>query len=149
MPQGWKPSSKKNQKKPTESKPGANLAIFLKPEEAAALLRVNIKTLYDAAKRREIPGVVRFGRVLRFRRDELLVSFSASHGPKEAGRQVWLDPHEGEHGEARPLARTWSGELSNRARHGRTTYFRKLAVNPRLSSADRAAVASLARHQTS
>lgn len=40
-------------------------------------------------------------------------SFSASHGPKEAGRQVWLDPHEGEYAEARPLARTWSGELSN------------------------------------
>ena len=68
---GEKPKKSKS-KKPTESEPGANLAIFLKPEEAAALLRVNIKTVYDAARRSEIPGVVRFGRVLRFRRDELL-----------------------------------------------------------------------------
>ena len=45
---------------------------FLKAEELAKLLRINRKTLYDAVARDEIPGVVRFGRSLRFRRDAVL-----------------------------------------------------------------------------
>lgn len=49
-----------------------HLPEFLKAEELADLLRVNRKTVYDAAARDEIPGVVRFGRSLRFRRDAVL-----------------------------------------------------------------------------
>ncbi len=48
------------------------LPDFLKAEEVAALLRIDRKTVYEAAKRHEIPGVIRLGRVLRFRRDAVL-----------------------------------------------------------------------------
>ena len=50
----------------------SNLPEFLKAEEVAELLRVNRKTVYEAASRDEIPGVVRVGRVIRFRRDAVL-----------------------------------------------------------------------------
>lgn len=50
----------------------ANLPEFLKAAEVAKLLRVNRKTLYEAVRRDQIPGAVRVGRCLRFRRDELL-----------------------------------------------------------------------------
>ena len=50
----------------------AQLPEFLKTTELAKLLRVNRKTIYEAVSRDEIPGVVRFGRVLRFRRDAVL-----------------------------------------------------------------------------
>lgn len=48
------------------------MPVFLKAEEIAKLLRVNRNTIYEAAARDEIPGVVRFGRVVRFRRDAVL-----------------------------------------------------------------------------
>jgi excisionase family DNA binding protein len=41
-------------------------------EEAAALLRVNHKTLREAIHRNEVPGVVRLGRVIRLSRTALL-----------------------------------------------------------------------------
>lgn len=47
---------------------------FLSIDEAAALLRVNRNTLYEAAKRGELPGVVKIGRILRVRRSALLDS---------------------------------------------------------------------------
>ncbi len=50
----------------------SELPDFLEAEEVAALLRIDRKTVYEAAKRDEIPGVVRLGRVLRFRRDAVL-----------------------------------------------------------------------------
>lgn len=37
-------------------------------EEAAELLRVDRKTLYDAVRRHEVPGVVRVGRAIRIGR---------------------------------------------------------------------------------
>lgn len=49
-----------------------DLPKFLKADEVAKLLRVNRKTVYEAASRDEIPGVVRVGRVIRFRRDAVL-----------------------------------------------------------------------------
>jgi excisionase family DNA binding protein len=49
-----------------------NLPEFLKAEELADLLRINRKTIYEAARRDEIPGAVRVGRLLRFRRDAVL-----------------------------------------------------------------------------
>ena len=45
---------------------------FLSVGEAAALLRVNRKTAYEAIKARRMPGVVRLGRTIRIRRDALL-----------------------------------------------------------------------------
>ena len=51
---------------------GEKVEVFLTAAEVAALLRVSTKTIYDAAARGEIPGEVRFGRTLRFRRDEVL-----------------------------------------------------------------------------
>ena len=57
------------------SKPKAavpELPEFLKATEVAALLRVNRNTVYEAVQRDEIPGVVRVGRVLRFRRDAII-----------------------------------------------------------------------------
>lgn len=37
-------------------------------EEAAALLRVDRKTMYEAVRRHEVPGVVRVGRAIRIGR---------------------------------------------------------------------------------
>ena len=45
---------------------------FMKADELAELLRVNRKTVYEAASRDEIPGIVRLGRVIRFRRKAVL-----------------------------------------------------------------------------
>ncbi|EDM79573.1 hypothetical protein PPSIR1_21134 [Plesiocystis pacifica SIR-1] len=45
---------------------------YLKAEELAALLRVSRKTIYEAVARGEIPGALRVGRLIRFRRDAVL-----------------------------------------------------------------------------
>lgn len=50
----------------------ADLPPILKTSEVAALLRVNRKTLYEAIKHEQIPGVIRVGRCLRFQRDVVL-----------------------------------------------------------------------------
>jgi excisionase family DNA binding protein len=44
---------------------------FLTVDEAAELLRVNRKSLYQAIERGEIPGVIRIGRTIRIRRSAL------------------------------------------------------------------------------
>jgi excisionase family DNA binding protein len=44
---------------------------YLTVDEAAELLRVNRKSLYQAIERGEIHGVVRIGRTLRIRRAAL------------------------------------------------------------------------------
>lgn len=41
-------------------------------DEAARLLRVNRKTLYEAIRAGEVPGVVRLGRSIRIGREALL-----------------------------------------------------------------------------
>ncbi|WP_045115843.1 helix-turn-helix domain-containing protein [Plesiocystis pacifica] len=50
----------------------ASLPEYLKAEELAALLRVSRKTIYEAVARGEIPGALRVGRLIRFRRDAVL-----------------------------------------------------------------------------
>ncbi|PTL79769.1 helix-turn-helix domain-containing protein [Vitiosangium sp. GDMCC 1.1324] len=45
---------------------------FLTVDEAAALLRVNRKTLYESIRRGEVPGAVHLGRSVRLRRSVLL-----------------------------------------------------------------------------
>ncbi|MFL5349229.1 MAG: helix-turn-helix domain-containing protein [Hyalangium sp.] len=49
-----------------------NVPEFLTAEEAAELLRVNRKTLYEAIRLEHVPGVVRIGKALRIRRAALL-----------------------------------------------------------------------------
>jgi len=46
--------------------------ILLTPEEVAALLRTTRKAIYSMAERAQLPGVVRIGRRLLFRREALL-----------------------------------------------------------------------------
>ncbi len=49
-----------------------NVPEFLTVEEAAELLRVNRKTLYEAIRLEQVPGVARIGKTLRLRRAALL-----------------------------------------------------------------------------
>ena len=53
---------------------GASPALppVLTVDEAARLLRVNRKTLYDAVRAGAVPGVVRVGRSIRISREALL-----------------------------------------------------------------------------
>ena len=44
------------------------MSEVLTVDEVAALLRVDRKTLYEAVRRREVPGVVRVGRAIRIGR---------------------------------------------------------------------------------
>jgi len=46
--------------------------VIITPDELAALLRLDRKTVYTAIARGEIPGVRRFGRTLRISRDAVL-----------------------------------------------------------------------------
>nr|WP_141591323.1 helix-turn-helix domain-containing protein [Myxococcus sp. AB056] len=48
------------------------LPAFLTVDEAAGLLRVNRKTLYEAIRLSQVPGIVRLGRALRIQRSALL-----------------------------------------------------------------------------
>ena len=50
-------------------------------DEAARLLRVNRKTLYDAVRNGRIPGVIRMGRSIRIGRDALLGWLRGNGGP--------------------------------------------------------------------
>ncbi|WP_140874501.1 helix-turn-helix domain-containing protein [Myxococcus xanthus] len=54
---------------------------FLTVEEAAALLRVNRKTLYASIRLGQMPGVVRIGKSLRVHRDALIGSPLGQGGP--------------------------------------------------------------------
>jgi len=52
----------------------AELHEFLTVDEAADLLRVNRKTLYESIRLGQVPGVVRIGKALRIRRAALVES---------------------------------------------------------------------------
>ena len=64
---------------------GAGSAAPLPPaltvDEAARLLRVNRKTLYDAVRDGRVPGVIRMGRSIRIGRDALLGWLRGDGGP--------------------------------------------------------------------
>ncbi len=49
-----------------------NLPLLLTADDVAALLRTSRKGVYVSAERGQLPGVVRIGRRLLFRRDDLL-----------------------------------------------------------------------------
>ncbi|NRD67099.1 helix-turn-helix domain-containing protein [Corallococcus exiguus] len=61
---------------PKESEPS-----FLTVDEAAELLRVNRKTLYEAIRLGQLPGVIRLGRCVRLSRATMLSWASGNGGP--------------------------------------------------------------------
>jgi excisionase family DNA binding protein len=61
--------------------PGASAPEFLTVEEAAALLRVNRKTLYESIRLGQVPGVLHLGRSIRIRRVVLLRWMPGHSGP--------------------------------------------------------------------
>jgi excisionase family DNA binding protein len=62
----------------------SGLPLLLTVDEAAALLRTTRSGIYAMAERAQVPGIVRIGRRLLFRRDELLEWLGV--GPKEKTR---------------------------------------------------------------
>jgi excisionase family DNA binding protein len=57
------------------------LPLLLTAAEAAALLRTTPKAVYAMAQRRQLPGVLRIGRRLLVRRDDLLAWLHRSRAP--------------------------------------------------------------------
>ena len=55
-----------------EKRTAEKLMSLLTVDEAAAFLRVNRKTLYEAVRLGRVPGVVQLGRSIRISRDALL-----------------------------------------------------------------------------
>jgi len=54
------------------SPPTLELPPILTPPELAKLLRLRPRSVYDAIRRREIPGVQRIGRKVRIHRDTII-----------------------------------------------------------------------------
>jgi excisionase family DNA binding protein len=65
-----------------------DLPLLLTAENAAELLRTSARAVYAMLERGQLPGVVRVGRRLLIRRDELLDSIGGSRAlsPKEVRR---------------------------------------------------------------
>jgi excisionase family DNA binding protein len=63
------------------------LHSLLTVDEAAAFLRVNRKTLYEAVQRDELPGIVRFGRAIRLSKDALLQWLRTGPSPLTRSRR--------------------------------------------------------------
>ncbi|RKH60938.1 DNA-binding protein [Corallococcus interemptor] len=61
--------------------PDAANPEFLTVEEAAVLLRVNRKTLYESIRLAQVPGVIHIGRSIRIHRDALLAWRPGNGGP--------------------------------------------------------------------
>ncbi len=57
------------------------LPQVLTVDEAARLLRVNRKTLYDAVREGRVPGVIRLGRCIRIGRTALLAWLQGNGSP--------------------------------------------------------------------
>lgn len=62
-----------------DPRPGSALPVVLTVDEAAEILRVDRKTVYESIRRGELPGVVRLGRSIRIGRGALL-QFLAGQG---------------------------------------------------------------------
>lgn len=54
---------------------------MLTVEEAAAFLRVNRKTFYEAVRMGSVPGVVRLGRIIRINKSALIGWVQGNGGP--------------------------------------------------------------------
>lgn len=59
----------------------ASLPDVLTVEEAAAFLRVNRKTFYEAVRLGSVPGVIRLGRVIRISKAALISWVQGNGGP--------------------------------------------------------------------
>ncbi len=59
----------------------APLPEVLTVEEAAAFLRVNRKTLYEAVRLGSVPGIIRLGRVIRISKAALISWIQGNGGP--------------------------------------------------------------------
>jgi excisionase family DNA binding protein len=57
------------------------LPDVLTVEEAAAFLRVNRKTFYEAVRLDSVPGVIRLGRVIRISKSALISWVQGNGGP--------------------------------------------------------------------
>jgi excisionase family DNA binding protein len=66
---------------PVGSPPNLEPLVFLTANETAALLRTSRKAVYAMAERGRLPGVVRVGRRLLVRRDDLLRSLEERRAP--------------------------------------------------------------------
>jgi len=73
----------KNSQRKGEKNKNQNLADVITVEELATLLRVNKKTVYDAASRGQIP-CVRIGRMYRFSRKAVLTWLDGSSATSSA-----------------------------------------------------------------
>jgi len=65
---------------------GETMSEMLTVSEAAALLRVDRKTLYSAIRRGDVRGVIQLGRVIRIQR-RALVGSPPGHAVDPLGRQ--------------------------------------------------------------
>lgn len=59
---------------------------LLTVDEAAEVLRVNRKTLYEAIRANQVPGVIRLGKVIRIGRAALLAWISGSFSDGTSAR---------------------------------------------------------------
>ncbi len=57
---------------PPATQKNLDLPQILTPSELATLLRLRPRSVYDAIRRREIPGVQRIGRKVRIHRDTII-----------------------------------------------------------------------------
>ena len=66
----------------------AGLPQFLTVDEVASLLRTSRKAIYAMVERGQVPGVIRVGRRLLFRRDVLVdwLDQKSAPSPKESRR---------------------------------------------------------------
>jgi excisionase family DNA binding protein len=62
-----------------------DLPYLLTANEVATLLRTTLKAVYADVARNRLPGVVRHGRRLLFKRDELLRSLGEKRAPSPGG----------------------------------------------------------------
>src|SRR5262249_19032172 len=78
----------------------ASLPPVLTIDEAAALLRVNRKTLYDLGAKGKLPGTRRVGRIIRIDRDELFAWMKGHSSVLESPSKGRVASPGGKHGGA-------------------------------------------------
>jgi len=67
-----------------DARQARDLPEVLTVAEAASLLRVNRKTLYESIRRGEIPGARHIGGTVRIHRDRLLQWLADGQGPRSS-----------------------------------------------------------------
>ncbi len=65
----------------------STLPAILTVDEAAKLLRLNRKTLYEVIRLQQPAWAIRFGRTIRVSRDALLRAFRGNRGPALGEKQ--------------------------------------------------------------